>query len=305
MRNAEVKPSSGGAPSDGSAQLTLRSAASPRSLAGPPAVWRDDEPTLDFTGGLESHIDNGLADHPRLAGCIFDGNRNPGEDHRGSWMTKFAGTGEDVSFVLETELGRQEIRGETAYALYLSEGDEFPTEGFWPLYWQQAGVKFSRDGEGRRNDGAPLEARGRDRLRRRLAPARRTSAAPAWPCASVLYRGRKLRESLCRRRPRPGASDQADLAPDRGLGGADERAAAPGLVCESSRQQGGTGSGQHQGHDRLAGSCLDRDLGNDACRGEGVLEQLSGRGPGWRHDQGHRAQLGRAERSLGELAPRR
>lgn len=64
-----------------------------------------------------------------------------------SWMTRMVPSGEDVSFVLESELGRTEIRGESVYSVFIPEGEAFPTEGKWPLYWQQSGVRYTWDGE--------------------------------------------------------------------------------------------------------------------------------------------------------------
>jgi hypothetical protein len=83
-------------------------------------------------------------------GYIFDGTRMlPAEVVEVSWMTKMypSGEGEDVSCVLESELGRHEIRAETVYSRYIPIGDEFETEGFWPIHWQQAGVRYTWDGE--------------------------------------------------------------------------------------------------------------------------------------------------------------
>lgn len=85
-----------------------------------------------------------------VEGFVYvDGTMHPAEVVDVSWMTKMlpSGRGEDVSLVLESELGRHEIRGETAYSRYIPIGDEFETEGFWPIHWQQAGVKFTWDGE--------------------------------------------------------------------------------------------------------------------------------------------------------------
>jgi hypothetical protein len=64
-----------------------------------------------------------------------------------SWMTKLIPSGEDVSFVLESELGRHEIQAETVYSFFIPYGDEVPTEGAWPLHWQHAGVRYTWDGE--------------------------------------------------------------------------------------------------------------------------------------------------------------
>lgn len=83
-------------------------------------------------------------------GYILDGGRLlPAKVIEVPWMTRMlpSGGGEDVSLVLETELGRHEIRGETAYSRYIPIGDEFETEGSWPIHWQQAGVRFTWDGE--------------------------------------------------------------------------------------------------------------------------------------------------------------
>ena len=77
---------------------------------------------------------------------VFDGGRMmPAQIVSASWMTRMLpiSAGEDVSLVLESELGRHEIRGETAYSRYIPIGDEFETEGFWPLHWQQSGVRFT------------------------------------------------------------------------------------------------------------------------------------------------------------------
>jgi hypothetical protein len=89
-----------------------------------------------------------LLPHPYKEGFVFDrGRMLPARIVETSWLTGFIPAGEDVSFVLETELGRHEIEGETVYSVFIPDGDEFPTEGFFPLNWQQAGVKFTWDGE--------------------------------------------------------------------------------------------------------------------------------------------------------------
>jgi hypothetical protein len=80
---------------------------------------------------------------------VFDGTRVvPARLAEVSWMTSMLPEpGEDVSFVLETEHGSHEIRGETVFSRYIPFGDEFETEGLWPLHWQQAGVRYTWDGE--------------------------------------------------------------------------------------------------------------------------------------------------------------
>ncbi len=79
---------------------------------------------------------------------IYDGGRMiPARIVEMSWLTRFVPSGEDVSLVLESELGRTEIKGESSYSVFIPEGDEFPTEGKWPLHWQQSGVRFTWDGE--------------------------------------------------------------------------------------------------------------------------------------------------------------
>jgi hypothetical protein len=80
---------------------------------------------------------------------IYDGGRMlPARIVDVSWLTRMIPSpGEDVSLVLESELGRAEITAETAYSVFIPEGEEFPTEGKWPLYWQQSGVKYTWDGE--------------------------------------------------------------------------------------------------------------------------------------------------------------
>jgi len=83
-------------------------------------------------------------------GYVFDGNRLlPADVLEVAWLRTMeaAGAGEDVSCVLESELGRHEIRAETVYSRYIPEGEEFETEGYWPLHWQQAGVRYTWDGE--------------------------------------------------------------------------------------------------------------------------------------------------------------
>lgn len=82
-------------------------------------------------------------------GYVYDGGRMlPARIVETSWLTRFVPeAGEDVSFVLETEHGRTEIKAETVYSVFIPEGEEFPTEGKWPLHWQQSGVKYTWDGE--------------------------------------------------------------------------------------------------------------------------------------------------------------
>jgi hypothetical protein len=76
-----------------------------------------------------------------------DGRMIPARIVEVSWLTRMVPSGEDVSFVLESELGRTEISAKTAYSVFIPEGEAFPTEGSWPLYWQQSGVEFTWDGE--------------------------------------------------------------------------------------------------------------------------------------------------------------
>jgi hypothetical protein len=81
-------------------------------------------------------------------GYLFDGGRMiPARVVETSWMTEMVPSGEDVSFVLESELGRTAIEAETVQSVFIPEGEPFPTEGSWPLHWQQAGVRFRWDGE--------------------------------------------------------------------------------------------------------------------------------------------------------------
>jgi hypothetical protein len=81
-------------------------------------------------------------------GYIFDGRRMlPARIVETSWMTEQIPAGEDVSFVLETELGKTRIEAETVYSVFIPDGVPFSTEGAWPLYWQQAGVRYRWDGE--------------------------------------------------------------------------------------------------------------------------------------------------------------
>ena len=85
-----------------------------------------------------------------VEGYVFDrGRMLPARVVQVPWMTRMSasGAGEDVSLVLESELGRHEIGGETAYSRYIPVGDEFETEGFWPIHWHQAGVRYTWDGE--------------------------------------------------------------------------------------------------------------------------------------------------------------
>jgi hypothetical protein len=80
---------------------------------------------------------------------IFDGGRMlPARPIEVSWMSGMRPEpGEDVSLVLESESGRHSIHAEIAYSRYIPFGEEFETEGFWPLHWQQAGVRYTWDGE--------------------------------------------------------------------------------------------------------------------------------------------------------------
>ncbi len=79
---------------------------------------------------------------------VYDqGRMLPAEIVEVAWLTQMVPSGEDVSLVLETELGRTEIRGETVYSVFIPEGEAFPTEGKWPLHWQQSGVRYTWDGE--------------------------------------------------------------------------------------------------------------------------------------------------------------
>jgi hypothetical protein len=81
-------------------------------------------------------------------GYLYDSGRMlPARIVETSWLTRMVPAGEDVSFVLESELGRTEIEAESVYSVFIPEGEEFPTEGKWPLHWQQAGVRYTWDGE--------------------------------------------------------------------------------------------------------------------------------------------------------------
>jgi hypothetical protein len=82
-------------------------------------------------------------------GYILDAGRIlPARPVEVSWMKSMEPIpGENVSLVLESELGRHEIQAEVAYSRYIPFGEEFETEGFWPLNWQQGGVRYCWDGE--------------------------------------------------------------------------------------------------------------------------------------------------------------
>lgn len=140
-------------------------------------LWIADEQARSFTGpglrihrqglrnlaGFEGHVwQSALFPSGRGFGLlwllpnnfkeayVFAGERMlPAEVISVSWMTRMLpiGAGEDVSLVLQSELGLHEIRGETAYSRYIPIGDEFETEGYWPVHWQQSGVRFTWDGE--------------------------------------------------------------------------------------------------------------------------------------------------------------
>ncbi len=89
-----------------------------------------------------------LLPHNYKEAYIFDGNRMiPARIEEVSWMKRMIPSGEDVSLVLESDLGRHEIRAETVYSVFIPEGEPFPTEGSWPLHWQQSGVRYTWDGE--------------------------------------------------------------------------------------------------------------------------------------------------------------
>jgi prepilin-type processing-associated H-X9-DG protein len=76
-----------------------------------------------------------------------DGEMLPARIIQAPFMTQMLPPGEDVSVVLETERGRTEIRGETAYSVFIRHDEPFWTERENRLEWQQGGVKFTWDGE--------------------------------------------------------------------------------------------------------------------------------------------------------------
>ena len=81
-------------------------------------------------------------------GFLFDrGRMIPARSVETSWMTGMRVSGEDVSFVMESELGRTRIEAETVYSCFFPKGEAMPTEGRLPLHWQQAGVRYRWDGE--------------------------------------------------------------------------------------------------------------------------------------------------------------
>jgi hypothetical protein len=89
-----------------------------------------------------------LPNHYRPGYIVDAGRLVPARPVEVSWMRSMEpDAGEDVSLVLESELGRHEITGHVAYSRYIPFGEEFETEGFWPLHWQQGGVRYAWDGE--------------------------------------------------------------------------------------------------------------------------------------------------------------
>ena len=76
-----------------------------------------------------------------------DGEMLPARVVQAPFMSQMLPPGEDVSVVLETERGRTEIRGETAYSVFIRHDEPFWTERENRLEWQQGGVKFTWGGE--------------------------------------------------------------------------------------------------------------------------------------------------------------
>jgi hypothetical protein len=49
---------------------------------------------------------------------------------------------------IDLVLVRENLEGlYVGFEHYIPIGDEFETEGFWPIHWQQAGVRYTWDGE--------------------------------------------------------------------------------------------------------------------------------------------------------------
>jgi hypothetical protein len=76
-----------------------------------------------------------------------DGRMIPARIVKAPFMSRMVNSGEDLSLVFESELGRTVIEGESVLSSFIPASQPFSTEGSYGLNWHQGGVRYRWDGE--------------------------------------------------------------------------------------------------------------------------------------------------------------